>query len=35
MLSRTEVYDWSKSFKESLTEVEDLRRLPSAGKVSG
>jgi hypothetical protein len=26
-LSRTPVYDWSKSFKESQTEVENVRRL--------
>jgi hypothetical protein len=26
-LSRIEVYDWSKSFKEGRTEIENLRRL--------
>jgi hypothetical protein len=27
MLSRTQVYDWSKSFKEAQTEVEKMQRL--------
>jgi hypothetical protein len=27
MLSRTQVYDWSKSFKEGQTEVENKQRL--------
>jgi len=26
-LSRTQMYDWSKSFKEGQTEVENMRRL--------
>jgi hypothetical protein len=26
-LSRTQVYDWSNSFKEGRTEVENMRRL--------
>jgi len=32
-LSRTQVYDWSKSFKDGRTEVENVNTTPSSGKV--
>jgi len=33
-VSRTQVYDWCKSFKEGQTEVENMRRLhPLQGKL--